>query len=693
MAIATTSELKHTSIFGYLLVLTFFFVLLELSFSIQTNGFEFSDIRLITHALTIPPTIIPGIIFFILAQLMLHLVFCVAVTLVTIAIARLLHLTPNRTLYLGVGTWVLAVLTVFVANQCYFPNSKFAELTAILLPSHRWAKLTLIILLMICTNLLILALVGLLDRVRRRQHRWLLALLAVLVPLSVLLSHPLHRHHPRALAMGKADKPNVILIGIDSLRPDFLSFFGNETMTPWFDRFLNDATVFSETVTPLARTFPSWSSILTGAYPRQNGVRFNLAQQQDLNFSHSLPMILRAHGYATVFATDETRFSNIDKNFGYDQIITPPMGLNDFLIGTFNDFPLSNLLVNTRVGQWLFPHSYANRPVYVTYEPDSFIHLLTPALQQKRDQPLFLTVHFCLTHHPYLWAGLAANRYGIRERYEASVKRVDKQIQSFFTLLKRYHYLDNAIVVLLSDHGEALELPGDRITESENFLRSRQSPSVPKFYPPSAAHEHVNQSAGHGTDVLGLSQYHTLLAFKSYGQHWQKAGVHTGVVSLLDIKPTVLEILGIQEASLHELYAGKSLLGVLRGEQARVQDHQHIFLESDFSPEAIRTVYPEMRQVMLEGLDLFQIDPVTTRLTVKQHMGAMIIHSKQYADIYDDWILALYPQAQAVRMPILVNLRTGVWTNDLTSQFARHSPAAKMLVALKDFYGEELVHH
>jgi hypothetical protein len=93
---------------------------------------------------------------------------------------------------------------------------------------------------------------------------------------------------------------------------------------------------------------------------------------------------------------------------------------------------------------------------------------------------------------------------------------------------------------------------------------------------------------------------------------------------------------------------------------------------------------------MLAGIDLFQIDPISTRLTVKNKMGTMIIRSKQYADIYGEWMLALYPQNKDVRMPILINLASGLWTNDLHSAFAQQSPAAEMLVALKTFYGEEI---
>ncbi len=56
-----------------------------------------------------------------------------------------------------------------------------------------------------------------------------------------------------------------------------------------------------------------------GEHPRQTGIRTNLMEQKNIDFSHSLPTILRKQGYTTVYATDESRFSNIDKNYGFDQ--------------------------------------------------------------------------------------------------------------------------------------------------------------------------------------------------------------------------------------------------------------------------------------------------------------------------------------------------------------------------------------
>jgi hypothetical protein len=361
--------------------------------------------------------------------------------------------------------------------------------------------------------------------------------------------------------------------------------------------------------------------------------------------------------------------------------------LNDFLIGTFNDFPLSNLLISTYLGKWLFPYSYANRPAYFAYDPDIFLQRLHSILREKRNKPLFLAVHFCLPHTPYLWSSLSGENLSPQERYAASIKRVDQQLKDFFDLLNQQRLLNHAIVVLFSDHGEALEFSGDRITEKDLFISSKSSPSViPKFYPPSLDDEDVNQSAGHGTDVLGLSQYHTLLAFKLYGVGEYQPGNISGVVSLLDIKPTILEFINVASPSS----SGISLAKFIRNKDTKFTQDRHIFIESDFSPESIRTVYPDQQVILKDGIDLFQINPATTRLTVKDEMMIKVINSKQYADIYKQWILALYPKNKDVRIPILVNLDNGLWTDDLQTEFAQHSPAKLMLAELKKFYGSEI---
>jgi arylsulfatase A-like enzyme len=674
---------RYRDVFFYLLLLTTFFLLLEVSFFIQCNQAYLADFAFMSDHLPLPMTILPGILFFLLAQLSVHLAYCLFVWAITVCLTALGGYFSHRMVGLSIVIWSIGLLTVLTANQYFFPNSKFAELTYLVLFHPILTQVVWVTLALLCSGIVFLAGVGLLKILIKTPYLWVLTVSFLL--LGGWLKGQQHFQPQQPLDAATPSKPNIILVGIDSLRPDFLSYFGHEQATPFFDGFLHQATVFSDAMTPLARTFPSWSSLLTGEYPRETGIRFNLAPQQGLHLADTLPAILQRHGYETIYATDETRFSNIDRNFGFDTVIAPPMGLNDFLIGTFNDFPLSNLLVNSRLGQWLFPYSYANRPAYFSYDPDCFIRLIQSALPMRRHKPLFLAIHFCLPHYPYLWAGLSGRVFHPLARYEASVVRVDQQLNDFFVLLKRYQLLKHAIVVLLSDHGEAFELPGDRITKPQLFVASRKR-AIPHFYPPSLDQEKVDQSAGHGTDVLGLSQYHTVLAFRFYGRGPQVTRVISDRVSLLDVKPTLLQLLSFSAPQT----SGQSLAAMLTNRQVVLTPHEHIFLESDYTPAAIRTVYPETRQILLEGIHLFQVNPVDTRLTVKEQMGRMIVHSKQYADIYGQWMLALYPEDQQHHLAILVHLTSGQWTDDLRSSFAQHSPAVRMLTALRTFYGSEI---
>lgn len=672
---------KPQRLFLYLALLTLFLLLLEISFFIQCNKAYLSDFNFVSNQIHIPASIVPDILLFILAQFTIHAGFLLLVWFAAVFAAYLFRLSSSATFNFAISLWFIGIGAILTANQFYFPNSKFTELTSIFLFNQSFAGICAFIFSVASALMLVAGCIGFLVWGTKKTYNYTILFMLILAAGSYI---SLTQITPTPKPSAQSAAPNVIIIGIDSLRPDFLGYFGADHATPFIDSFLQQSTVFTEAVTPLARTFPSWSSILLGEYPRQSGIRFNLADTSRIDLSHSLPAIFKQHGYETIYATDETRFSNIDRNFGFNENITPPVGLNDFLLGTFNDFPLSNLLINTRAGHTLFPYSYANRPAFVTYHPDSFIDLIRTSLHRTHQSPVFITAHFCLPHQPYLWASFPGSKFTPQERYRESIVRVDQQIKSFFEVLRAANLLDHAVVVLLSDHGEALEFSGDRITQRENFLGAlNKAGETPRFYPPSLDTESVNQSAGHGTDVLGLTQYHTLLAIKLYGMGQQHTGDVNGVVPLTEIKPAVLALAGIEKNSAAPLAA------IVRGTQNKLTA-QHVFMESDFTPEAIRTVYPETRKVLLEGIQLFQINPVNAHLTVKDKMGDMIIRSKQVADIYDNWMLALYPQDIKSYTPILINLKTGQWTNDLRSQFAQKSPANKMLAELKRFYGSDL---
>ena len=85
-------------------------------------------------------------------------------------------------------------------------------------------------------------------------------------------------HRPRRVAGAPASERHSDRI--DSLRLDQLQRFGGRGVTKHLDRFLAEADIVRDTTTPVARTYPSWTAILTGRSPLVTGARFNLAPRE-----------------------------------------------------------------------------------------------------------------------------------------------------------------------------------------------------------------------------------------------------------------------------------------------------------------------------------------------------------------------------------------------------------------------------
>ncbi len=662
----------------YLIILTGMFIFFELGVFVLGSELYLGDYQFIAKHLGIPWKVVQGILFFIFVQFLLHICLLLWIWVITRCVGLVFSLKEKSVEFLGIGIWLVAIITLLLANQYFFVNSKFAALTSTIIPKAFIPYCFWFFIVSVCV-LQCIALYGVL-----KKSRFLFTIL-----ISIFFTTTFcFLQKPVILDYATVEKPNIIFIGIDALRPDFLGFFGNsQNTTPHLDDFFENATVFSESLSPIARTFPAWMSILTGEYPKINAIRTDLMDKKDFNNEITLSSILQKNGYETIFATDDSRFSNINKHLGFDKIVAPSIGLNNFLIGTMNDFPLSNLLVNTYVGSFLLPYSHANRAAFTTYNPNTFIQDINRILEKPRSSPLFLAVHFCLPHFPYVWADTLWKKNTFLHYYSA-VQRVDQQFYDFLNMLEKNQMLKHSIVVILSDHGEALRLPGDRITEQDLFLSHEKNNHNPPHFYPGDQLEKINQSSGHGTDVLSMSQYHTVLAFRYFGLKGQRENVVPGRVSLLDIKPTILQVLGIKHKQ--NTANGRSLIDYIAGNRASVTSNEHFFIESDFSPDSVRTAHPETRKVIFEGLEYFQINPQTTHVSVKPSMLRNIISSKQYADFYGHWVLALYPQNDQWMMPILVNLETGEWTNDLRTPFAKTAPTSLMLDALRSFFREDL---
>jgi hypothetical protein len=356
-------------------------------------------------------------------------------------------------------------------------------------------------------------------------------------------------------------RTNLVVIGVDSLRPDHLGHSGfPERLTPAIDRFIDEAVLFEDTLTPLARTFPASISILSGRHPHHHGARFNLLPRDQVDTSVTYMHALRSQGYTTIYATDEVRFSNIDTAFGFDAVVSPRPGVRDWAFGATLDFVPTNLLARTPLGAWLFPYTYGNRAARSVYDPESFSDRLDATVARLPRRGVFLAAHFCLPHWPYVSAPavgadsvartLPAPNQDSPARYRRAVALADRQVGRLLESLEARGVLEDAIVVLLSDHGEGLGMTKDRLVSKGEIPFDAETP-------------------GHGSNPLSASAHQVLLAFRRYGEGtWPSKRVQTPA-SLVDVGPTLFELAGLGPVAPE--FDGMSLVPWIRGAAPEIE--------------------------------------------------------------------------------------------------------------------------
>ena len=533
-------------------------------------------------------------------------------------------LAETRVNALVAGWFLLLAALALTANATWYPASRFtAEESAF---RTHWLGILPIHYLAATTGIGVLACAWLaVRRTNFRPRRWrgaivALALLGIAFFLSPILGSALSRPD------SGDSRPHVVILGIDSLRNDLSEASDGQTLTPNIDAFLADAHRFRDTASPLARTFPAWVSILTGRHPVTTNARFNLMPRALVEEGDTLADALKAQGYHAVFATDEARFANFDGSYGFDQLITPPIGASDFVIGTVGDLPLVNVLAGTRAGGWLFPAIYANRAAYVTYEPRDFVGRLDREL--RIEGPSLLAIHLTLAHWPYSWAGqpMPSNPPEFRPAYRRALTEVDRQFADVVELLRKKGVLDNALVVVLSDHGEALGF------KSDSMLRQTGTEN-----------EVWDSLWGHGTSVMSPHQYSVVLAMRGMGRAAIPGtpSVHDWPVDLDDVRPTLEELVTGKAPGRVD---GISLVPYLTdGARAPELDGRIRFTETCFNTIKMMKGKITASGLAGEGAVYYELDRESGWVQLKPERLAEVMSKKQRAALSRDSILAAIP--------------------------------------------------
>ena len=209
---------------------------------------------------------------------------------------------------------------------------------------------------------------------------------------------------------------NLVLITVDTLRPDHLGYGGSRRATsPRLDRLAKEGVVFNNATSASGWTLPSVATILTGHHPKDHG-----ATDFHWSLDASLPTlagILRRNGYDTY-------------GFVSHIMLTPTYGMGD----GFAHFDFSVLNVG-------HPHDISTST-----------QLTELALKGLRGvkQPYFLWVHYFDPHFEYLAHGQFPFGDSEEQRYDSEIAFTDYYIDNLLKVVDR----DNTVIVFTADHGE-----------------------------------------------------------------------------------------------------------------------------------------------------------------------------------------------------------------------------------------------
>ena len=99
-------------------------------------------------------------------------------------------------------------------------------------------------------------------------------------------------------AAAAAERPNIVLVTLDTTRADRMGFLGSTRgLTPALDALAREGTVFEKAFAQAPITTVSHATILSGTYPQFHRVNdFGVPLPADVPW---LPDLLRAQGYRT----------------------------------------------------------------------------------------------------------------------------------------------------------------------------------------------------------------------------------------------------------------------------------------------------------------------------------------------------------------------------------------------------------
>ncbi|RJP21925.1 MAG: hypothetical protein C4520_09000 [Candidatus Abyssobacteria bacterium SURF_5] len=257
----------------------------------------------------------------------------------------------------------------------------------------------------------------------------------------------------------KERRVNVVFITIDTIRQDRVSAYRKGAVkTPNLDAFFARGVGFTNANTCVPITLPSHVSILTGFYPTFHGVRDNglyALRKTGITVTEAL----RERGYST--AAFVSSFV-LNKKFGLDKGFDV---YDDDLSDSFLRQIEWNLSGNIYPGTY---NGYERRADEVTAAASEW-------LDQNRQTPFFLWVHYYDPHAPYYAynsdlssiekktppdeqrdASMESVLRESKDCYDTEVVFTDSWVGRLLDKIEALDLSESTFVVIVGDHGESL---------------------------------------------------------------------------------------------------------------------------------------------------------------------------------------------------------------------------------------------
>ena len=464
-----------------------------------------------------------------------------------------------------------------------------------------------------------------------------------------------------------SQKPNILVLGTDSLRPDRLSYNGYFRPTPNIDRLLENGANFLNAKSSLARTFSSFTSVFTSTFPPDHQIRHMFPRPEELKLKWpTLMQALKKQGYDTGLISDFAGDIFARLRYGFDHIQAPHLTLPNLIRQRsleFHYFLLSFLI--HPVGRDIFPVMWLMPlnidPYYVTNSSKKFISNAVRA-----GKPFFMVYFSSNSHFPYgsqypyyqlyaqksyrgphkyrkvdmmkTYSGFdlsAADKAQVVALYDGTVRMFDDQVGEMLAFLKKSDLDRNTIIVLFSDHGESLYENG--------------------------------YGTGHGDHLRGPYSNNMVFGVYSPFENFQGRKI-TPTVRDIDIAPTLLDLL---HSKSPPSFKGHSLLPVMRGGEfagypAYMETELWYTPETPYIKDRVRMSYPGIQRIL-------ELVPQTYEIVLKKEFVPIVIQAKYRAIqlndkkyIYmpgdlgfkEEWYLNEKPVArEKISDPVLLNLK------------------------------------